>query len=385
MPPESALSPEQLRRHYQHFLAADRVYLTGHSHQAWPDVAREGLLESFDDAARHLDDKWGLALAKADAVRAGIAARIGGAPNEFALGANTHELVSRLLSAFDLRARPRLVTTSGEFHSMARQLRRLAEAGIDVRVVEAEPVATLAERLGAELNELTAAVLCSSVLFRTSSVVPDLPGLARAADALGVVTLLDIYHAFNVVPFQLGDYPESVFVTGGGYKYAQWGEGVCFLRVPPSCTLRPVYTGWFADFEHLDAAQDERVQYGPRGADRFAGSTYDPASHYRAARVIEFASEQGLDVATLRRISLRQTGLLLAALEGFEVLTPQEPAARGGFVALRRADASELVQALRREGVFADARGDVLRLGPAPYVTDPELERAVAALRHLCR
>jgi hypothetical protein len=30
--------------------------------------------------------------------------------------------------------------------------------------------------------------------------------------------------------------------------------------------------------------------------------------------------------------------------------------------------------------VFVDARGDVVRLGPAPYLTDAELDAGVAAL-----
>jgi kynureninase len=38
------------------------------------------------------------------------------------------------------------------------------------------------------------------------------------------------------------------------------------------------------------------------------------------------------------------------------------------------------VRALRARGIFVDARGDLLRLGPAPYVTDEEIDRGVAAL-----
>src|SRR4051812_37852026 len=122
-------SPEALRSHYSCFLSSDRVLLTGHSHQAWPDVARAGMLESFDDAARFKDDKWSQAFAVAAAVRAYVAHALGAAPDEIALAQNTHELVVRFLSALDLQARPHLVTTSGEFHSITRQLRRLVEDG----------------------------------------------------------------------------------------------------------------------------------------------------------------------------------------------------------------------------------------------------------------
>ena len=60
-----------------------------------------------------------------------------------------------------------------------------------------------------------------------------------------------------------------------GYKYAQFGEGLCFLRVPPGCQLRPADTGWFADFAHLAGPRDGRVDYG-EGADRFTPTRRAP-------------------------------------------------------------------------------------------------------------
>ena len=38
--------PESLARHYSRSGVADRLALTGHSHQAWPDVARDALFEA---------------------------------------------------------------------------------------------------------------------------------------------------------------------------------------------------------------------------------------------------------------------------------------------------------------------------------------------------
>ena len=63
------LDPLDLRPLYSAFLAPGRVLLTGHSHQAWPDCARDGHLEAWDDAAELVDDKWERAFAKADRVR----------------------------------------------------------------------------------------------------------------------------------------------------------------------------------------------------------------------------------------------------------------------------------------------------------------------------
>lgn len=375
------IDPSALRPHYSAFLRPGRILLTGHSHQAWPDVARQGQMEAWDAAARDVDDKWGEAFAVADTLRAAIAATMGARPEEIALGASTHELVTRFLSALPFRARPHVIATTGEFHSAHRQLRRLAEEGLEVEWVEALPAATLAERLAAAVRQDTAAVLVSSVLFETSSVVPHLASLAQRVEEVGASLLVDAYHAYGVVPFSLADVGAHTFVTGGGYKYTQWGEGNCFLRVPTGTALRPVYTGWFSDFSSLAHARDQRVGYGPRPADLFAGSTYDVTSHYRARAVLGFFSEQGLDVARLRALSLTQTERILGHLEGLDVRTPRAAEARGGFVTVRVPNASAAVATLRDHGIFVDARGELLRFGPAPYVTNDEIDAALRIFR----
>lgn len=367
----------KLRKHYQRFLRPDRILLTGHSHQAWPDVARLGLIEAFDDAAEHVDAKWERAMAKATVLREAVAEQIGGAPNEIALAQSSHELVTRFVSALPLRTKPHILTTQGEFHSMGRQLRRLGEeVGIELQALPIDPIQTLASRLNQALRKDTAALMVSTVLFGSSSVVPGLTKPVKAALSQGTEVLLDAYHQFNVLPWEPID--PRAFVTAGGYKYAQWGEGCCFMRVPADCNLRPIYTGWFSDFGGLSGSQ-ETLRYGSTQADRFAGSTYDPSGHYRAAKVIEFFKEHEMDVDTLRASSLRQTQRIMQGLASLEIITPKNNAERAGFVAVRIANAEQVVKDLRQQGIFVDARNDIVRFGPAPYTTDDEIDRAVSA------
>jgi kynureninase len=378
------MSANPLAAHYTRFRVAERLLLTGHSHQAWPDVALEGQLAAFEDAALHVDEKWERAFAQAERVREGFRALLGDPRAELALGASTHDLVLRFLSALDLRARPRLVTTDGEFHTLRRQLARLAEEGVDVVRVPSEPADTLAERLAAAVGG-AAAVLASAVLFADARIVPGLDGLAAACAERGTELLVDAYHALGALPFAA---PASAWVVGGGYKYLQLGEGNCFLRVPEHAyEWRPAITGWYAEFAELEAApRPGRVAY-PRGASAFAGSTYDPTSHYRAARVFEFFAEQRLTPDVLRGSYLRQLALLAAAFDELDL--PDDLVTRdratpldrfGGFLALRSPRAAELQRALAERGVLTDTRGDRLRLGPAPYLADAQLEAAVAAL-----
>jgi kynureninase len=378
-----------LAAHYSRFRVAERLLLSGHSHQAWPDVAFDGHVEAFDDAARHVDEKWGRAFAKADEVRAGFRALLGDPDGEIALGVNTHELVIRLLSALDLGARPRIVSTDGEFHTLRRQLARLSEAGLDVVRLPARPADTLAARLADAVDERTSAVLVSAVLFETGHIVGGLEALARACAHAGAEIVVDAYHALGAVPFALhGQGLGSAWVLGGGYKYLQLGEGNCFLRLPAHAEeLRPAITGWYAEFGSLAAEHDpSRVAYG-RGAERFAGATYDPTSHYRAARVFAFFGEQGLTPERLRASYRRQIDLLAAGFDALgidDAIVTRDRALDldrvGGFLALRSPHAGELQRALSERGVLTDSRGSWLRLGPAPYLSDEQLEAAIALL-----
>jgi len=379
----------ELAAHYSRFRVAERLLLSGHSHQAWPDVAFEGQVEAFEDAARHVDDKWGRAFAKADEVRAGFRRLLFDPTGEIALGASTHELVIRFLSALDLRGRPRVVSTDGEFHTLRRQLARLGEEDLEVARLPVDPAETLAERLADAIDERTSAVLVSAVLFETSRIVPGLDALAEACAREGAELVVDVYHALGALPFPIHDRGlGAAWVVGGGYKYLQLGEGNCFLRLPPHADgLRPRITGWFAEFGALaDEHDPARVAYG-RGAERFAGSTYDPTSHYRAARVMRFFDEQGLTPERLRRSYRHQVDLLAArfdALGAPDALITRDRATPlehyGGFLALRSSKAGELQRALAARGVLTDSRGPWLRLGPAPYLSDGQLEAAVELL-----
>jgi len=378
-----------LATHYSRFRVSERVLLTGHSHQAWPDVGFEAQQRAWLDAAELVDDKWERAAEQAAKVRAGFARLLDDSLDNIALGQNTHELVTRWLSALPIRERRRIVTTTGEFHTIRRQLDRLAEEDIEVVKVPARPALDLAERVVREIDDRTLAVMMSSVLFETAEIVPGLDRVGAACAMHGASLLIDAYHHLNVVPFDVRAMGlDAAFITGGGYKYCQLGEGNCFLRVPPDTHLRPVLTGWFADFDSLDAACSGVVTYAP-GADAFAGATYDPTSHYRAASVLDFHARHGLTPDRLREISLHQVGLLADAFAALDVepsvAHAEDIAAerRAGFLAIHTPRASELVRALRLEAVFADARGDILRLGPAPYLSDDQIRSGIATLSRL--
>ena len=374
--------------HYSRFNVTNRLLFTGHSHQAWPNVAEEGHAEAFHDAAELVDEKWTRAFAKADEVRKGFARLLDDDENgEYSLAGSTHDLLIKFISALPLNQRPKLISTTGEFHSLKRQLDRLEESGIEVTRLAPEPIETLSERLAKANDDRTAAVFVSKVMFESSRIVPNLSLIESACQKHGAKFLIDAYHALNVVDVSLQrENLTQVYVVGGGYKYCQLGEGNCFLRYPSDSNLRPLWTGWFADFESLEnSGSSGIINYGSHGQ-RFAGATYDPVSHYRASRVFRFFEEMKLKPAFLREVSQRQIKLLA---ERFDALDLNPKLIRrekfyletlGGFLSLVTPQAKHFCEVLRKHGVLTDYRGEYLRFGPAPYLSDEQLINAIEVL-----
>lgn len=389
-PSDFYANPNALAGDYSMFRVADRVLLTGHSHQAWPDCGFVGQQQAWLDAAELVDDKWPAVFEKVERVRQGYSKLLGERNAELAFEQNTFHLVARFLSALPLSSRRRLATTDGEFHTISRLLDRLAEEGMEVVRVPSTPIDSLAERLSKSVDDRTAAVLCSSVMFQTARIVPDLPSVAAACKRHGAELLVDVYHQLNVVPFDPVGL-ERAFLVGGGYKYCQLGEGVCFLRIPDVCTLRPVLTGWFAEFESLASTDHSRVVYG-RGATGFAGATFDPTSFYRAAAVFDYFRERELTPPLLREVSQHQIGLLAERFDSLD-LDPAlirrdrelDLSQVGGFLVLWTPHASEISKRLKAIDVWTDYRGEALRFGPAPYLSDNQLVLAVERLGEVCR
>lgn len=391
-PEELYATPNLLAPFYSRFRVEERLLLTGHSHQAWPDCGFAAQQQAWLDAAEYLDKKWEHAFAKAAAVRTGFARLLVDPGGDIALGSSTHELVVRFISALPLASRPRIVTTDGEFHSLRRQLDRIAEAGVEIVKVRSSPASSVSALLSKAVNDRTAAVMVSSVFFQTAEVVHGLGDVLKRCQSVGAELLIDAYHSLNVMPLSVPKEDlEGAFITGGGYKYCQLGEGNCFLRIPKECRMRPIITGWFSEFAALEAGVEGKVRYG-KGPDRFAGSTYDPASHYRAAAVFDFFERQALSPEFLREVSRHQVGLLADSFDALDLPPGVITRNRGipldaiaGFLVLHTPYAREICRLLCNNGVHADFRGDALRLGPAPYLSDGQLTRSIDILGNICR
>lgn len=368
---------------YQRFLQANagKQHFACHSHHYWPDVTRDAMLEYWDDTARLVDDKWQYIFAEKVPQTQQLIADILQLPQpeQIVFAPNTHELVMRLLSCFDLRQPLHILTTDSEFYSFSRQVKRLVEYdNITIEVIPTEPYATFEQRFIAAAEARSPHfIFCSQVFFNSGVALTDLTGfvqkLAACTDAM---IAIDGYHAFMALPTDLSSIAERIFYLAGSYKYAQGGEGCCFMAVPLSSTDRPLYTGWFAEFGTLAAEKSATVLYSEDGY-RFAGATMDFSALYRLNAVLRLFKQQGISVGRIHQYVQQLQRVFLAKLTEAQhgklhtsSLLTNNLDYHGHFLTFRcgnPAEVAELAAMLKRNSIETDYRGDRLRFGFALY------------------
>jgi kynureninase len=380
-----------LKAHYSRFLAdPERLHFAAHSHHPWPDVTRQAVLDCWDDAARLVDRKWehifGAVLPKA---RAHVARILDlSRPEQIALGPNTHEFVVRLLSCFDETKPLRILTTDSEFYSFARQAERLEELErVHVTRVPTEPFATFSERFAAAARARHDLVYLSQVFFNSGYAVPDLGALVGAVGDPETMVVVDGYHGFCALPTTLRSIEGRIFYVGGGYKYAQAGEGFGYLHVPSGCRLRPLNTGWFSRFGALTAAPRAGVEY-PDDGFRFWGATFEPGGAYRFTAAMDLLEREGVSVEGIHAhvqglqerflAGLEQKGV--RALPAKALVTPRDLRHQGHFLTFRLPEAPQVFRALQERRVEADLRGDRIRFGFGVYHDPDDVDRLLERL-----
>lgn len=378
------------KQFYQRFLQANegKQHFACHSHHYWPDVTREAMLEYWDDTARLVDDKWHYIFTEKVPQTQQLIADILHLPQpeQIVFAPNTHELVMRLLSCFDTDKPLRILTSDSEFYSFARQVKRLAEAEhVTVDMIATEPFDSFENRFIEAAKQAYDLIFCSQVFFNSGVAVTDLPAfvlqLAQHTDAM---IAIDGYHAFMAIPTDLSAIAERIFYIAGSYKYAQGGEGCCFMAVPATSQHRPVYTGWFAEFGTLSAEKSALVLYSQDGY-RFAGATMDLSPLYRLNAVLRLFKQQGITVGRIHRYvqQLQQHFLQHLSQQQHPLLNEQhlltkDLAQHGHFLTFRlpgSGTVAEMAAALKRAGIETDYRVDRLRFGFALYhnATDYDL------------
>ncbi len=374
---------DALRRARDEFpVLSSCVYLNSNSTGAFPRGARTVLERYWATLESWRDEVWEDWWRELHGYAAALARLVGGEPGTVVTDVNLSSLLGRLLGAMDFRERPVIVSTDLEFPTVPMLLRGCTRRGAEVRVVRSrQGRAVELDDLLPAIDERTRLVCLSHASYATGALV-DLEAIVRRAHEVGAWVAVDAYQSVGVVPVDVGALDVD-FLLGGAHKWLCGSTESAFLYVHPRhlATLEPPATGWMATPDPLSFSPSTDYDTTAR---RFASGTPAVLPALLSQVALRIVSEIG--APAIRDASLRLTARILdrAAEAGLEVLTPVEPARRGGIVTLRFADEARVVTQLKQQGVVCSHRGGV-RLAPHFYNTEDEVERGMNALISLVR
>ncbi|WP_431772136.1 kynureninase [Streptomyces cucumeris] len=218
----------------------------------------------------------------------------------------------------------------------------------------------------------TAVALVNHVDYRTGR-LHDLPGTTAAAHAAGALVVWDLCHSAGALPVGLDAHGVDLAV-GCTYKYLNGGPGSpAYLYVADEHQPRfdSPLPGWNS---HADPFAMDPAYTPADGAVRGRVGTPDILSMLALETALEVWDD--VTVEAVRTKSLALTDFFLRCVGAYvpagrvESITPAEHGRRGSQVALRCADAGEVMAELVRRGVVGDfRRPDVLRFGFTPLYT----------------
>lgn len=383
------------KNHYSRFLSyhADTLHFACHSHHYWPDVTREAQIQYWEDSAKWVDKKWSYfysnilpPLTSSISKHLNLTFR-----DNIVFAPNTHELVFRLLTSLDWNKPVRILTTDSEFYSFQRQIDRLKEMGnFKIEIVPTEPFNNFEERFISKSQESPFDFIFFSQVFFNSGFQCDYRKIIEALPSKAVICL-DGYHGFFACPTDLHAIQEKCFYVAGGYKYAQGGEGCCFLVVPPEQRRRPFFTGWFAELSTLSTKSNE-VPY-PTTAQQFAGSTMDFSAIYRLKSVVDFFEQKNIKIEDIDVYIKDQMKLFLSELDNINHpvfnrshLKFQSWEKQGHFLTFELINdvlTQNYVQLLDEKKLEVDSRKNRIRFGFGLYQDAEDIKKAIRILASL--
>jgi kynureninase len=371
----------------------DLVYFDGNSLGRLPVATRDRLRRAVDhewavDLVRGWDRWIDLAREAGDVLASGV---LDVSPGEVVLADSTTVNLYKLAAAA-LDARPgrrAIVTDDDNFPTDRYVLQGLSAArGLELRTLAVDVDRGVTPRdVSAVLDSDVALVSLSHLAYR-SGVRIDMPAITAAVHEAGALVLWDLSHSAGSIPTPLRASGADLAV-GCTYKYLNGGPGApafLYVRADLQSRLRQPIWGWFG--------QREQFAMGPAydpvdGIDRFVVGTPPVLGGYAALEGARISAEAGMGAIAAKGAGLTGFAIELADawLEGFTVVTPREPAARGAHVTLRHPAAWQITQALKAAGVVPDYRAPQrLRIGLAPlYTRYRDVHTGFSRLRDIVR
>lgn len=219
----------------------------------------------------------------------------------------------------------------------------------------------------------------------TTSHRSDITALIHHGKAKGSIIGVDITQAAGLLPFSVNA-PSVDFALSTSLKWMCGTPGAGILYVEPSLIpkCQPELRGWFSQDNPFSWALD-RFMLAP-DIRRFDNGTPGMMAAAASIPALEWHAAQNRTAMLQHNRNL--TAQIIHAIDefGFALLTPRPEGERGGSIMVQlpeKHQAKDVLAQLKSKDLFADARGQILRLSPGVLTTQTATERLIAELQLL--
>ncbi|MDR6874631.1 selenocysteine lyase/cysteine desulfurase [Bosea sp. BE125] len=321
-----------------------------------------------------------------DDVRAPLSAFLGVTRDEIALTRGATEALQALISGYNkLKPGDTVLYADLDYDSMQYAMNWLKDRrGVTVAKFDIPEPATRQAVLDAydaalKANPKTRLLLLTHISHRTGLMMP-VKELAAMAKARGVDVILDAAHSWGQIDFQAKDLGIGFI----GFNLHKWigaplGVGMLYIARERLADIDPymadedfkaddvrsrVHTGTpnFAAQLTVPTALALHREIGPQAKE----ARYRHLRNYWVSKAREL---KGVEIQT------PDDATMVAGITSFALTGKRSPAETNAIVAALRDQ--HKVMTVRRGGV---AKGNTIRISPAPYIMEADLDRFVAAL-----
>ena len=357
-------------------ITRDWVYLDIANKAPLPLLVKEAWLGFLDQIHESPGDKEGWK-ERAEALRAKVAALIGGRTREIAFVKNTSEGLNTIAQSYPWQSGDSMVVHAREHPNNLYGWINLRLRGVEVRIVEsAGPLIDTADILAA-IGPSTRMVAISAVSYSTGQRF-DLARLGDRCRRLGALLVVDAVQAIGTVSFDVNDSeidalacgPQKGLLCTHGLGFVWCREALIPRLLPPFAARSSLH----------DMATDAKIPGFHADARRFEHGNMNYGGVHALEAAIDFICDVGVSQIHDRVLTLTEHFMDLIERKGLPCITPRAADKRAGIVTIGMNDAPRCRDELLRSRFVVSAVADGLRVAPHFYNTERELEALVDAL-----
>jgi len=364
---------DELSRWRKEFPILERVIHVGNCSQSPQATRVRSAINDYLDSWLHSGMDWDFWCEEVVRAKAEFAKLINADVSEIAVCSSVSEATAAVIGSLTYNpGQGRLVASEAEFPTVGHVLLANRKWGWRIDYVPVENGRVELEQYDRIIDNNTALTAVTHVYYQ-NGFKQDIDAITRIAQAKGSLVLIDAYQSAGTVPLDVKACGADFLMTGN-LKYLLGMPGIAFLYVKKELIpgLNPALTGWFGQ-ENPFSFKVRVLDYA-RDARRFDTGTPPVVNAFAARAGMEIINEVGVANIWRHIRQLSEACTQTALAKGLTVASPLDPEQKGSTTAILVPDAHGVEAALKKRGIIAAARGEMIRIAPHFFTTREDIE-----------